>query len=89
VLLVVAVIALAITYASYVLLIPGLIAFSGDWEGPLTVKSGRGGIRFEVAVAWTYLVPVMACLVLGAGALLGSLIARVTLDARELSRGRR
>jgi len=71
---------------SFLLLLPGLIAFSGDWNGPLNLRFGRSGIRFDVAVAWTYLVPVMACLALGAAALLGSLIAWVNHDASESSR---
>lgn len=65
----------------------GLRDFTGNWNGELDVRMGRGGgIQFTVQHAWTYLVPLLTVLIASTLALFSSLIAHVVRQGQAAAR---
>lgn len=64
----------------------GFRSFRGDWTGPLHVQArGNSSVLFEfdVAVAWTYLVPPLVILVMAVLAVFTILVLKVQRDGRR------
>lgn len=81
-----ALIAALVALISFGLLLGALTGFSGDWDGELVVRGGRGGVWFTVERASAYLVPLLTVLIASAVATFAALIVLVTgRRARGLS----
>lgn len=87
VLLAIAGISALVALTSFGMFFGGLRVFTGDWNGELEVRMGRGGgIQFTVQHGWTYLVPLLLVLIASTLALFWSLIAHVVRQGRVAAR---
>lgn len=78
-----------IALVSFGIFFRGLTGFSGNWNGPLPIRSGRSGnVWFVVEHAWTYLVPALVIMVVSTLSLFTTLITHVVRQGRKATPSR-